>query len=1158
MSDNLNVRATLVATDQMSPAIRRVISDIERLKAAARGFSASFSNVGRAGMASMDGFDRTIKAAAAQLQGLSNVSRSSARNYAADWDRATSKRLSDARRMYQSLERMEAGYQRQLERRMAAERRASIASASSSRGAGRLPAPSIRSMAIGAGIAGAGVGSALKKRMEVQAAEVRAQMFGDLTAADVASLRKGFADKAGIKFGVGTTKVIDVAVEGLKAGIAKEVAGEFADLALKAQAGLDVDTQGVGKLLGRLATQMPWSKDRFSKILNAVAVSNNATAADGNEIIEAMRRSLSALATTKMTPEQLAALDATGISLGVQPFKMGTFVSFLTSQIAGAGSARGQQANDLSSAANALGFGGRRAMAEAMRDRPMEALSQILENLAKMPEALRTKVAKQIGGREWMDELLTLVLGRDKLKDVLKDIEGKPGFLDKTALQKIRSMQGRWASIAAAFGLVWEKVGAGFEKWFDHISDAFINLADSFNFNSIKQHVDALVDGLREGFGLKDWGEAITSLARNFGASTIAKWRDFGKGFAEGIREFASGLKVAFSALGFLAGKNPADAKEMGNLVAKLTGLTVALAVLSPLLSVLSAITLGLSGLGAALGLIGGSAVAMRVLAFLARFSNPAVAAAAMGDGRPDNHIEDLKGLQDAYREEREKNKALGLDRETRRKLRRLKNYKPAGDPMFQPTGYATGQDLADNLKKFTGKVERAAFVNGGAGLSNAFYGGGGGGSILTGGGSSGSPVGGVPSLLTNRPGTSLPGSILGKQGIIGRDNIPNFSGTGGSAASAAAASGELNQAAYERIFAGTPMAGKYSQVVAAAKRNGISPALLAGVMAHESGKGSALSGNNPGGVMNPATNWRRKMKFAGLDDGISKTAEVVAKNYNRAGGDMQKMAEIYAPRGAANDPNGLNKHWLSGVSKFAGEMSGGTNNLGVAGSKQSAGTGDALSWTDKFMGMNEYTDTKVLAAALGGDVRGKSNAWCARFVNKALESAGGKGTGSAVANSFQRWGSAVDPSKVLRNDVLLQTKGLGYNQPGGHVGLATGETRMVNGKLQLKMRAGNDNDSVREHWIDADKNLMVRRGNPSVPAGITSQVPPSSMIQNVPQPSAIRGDASMGLMRGGGGPVAIHINGNSHDPEALATIVQRRIDESMNWRTHDTASEYT
>lgn len=41
-------------------------------------------------------------------------------------------------------------------------------------------------------------------------------------------------------------------------------------------------------------------------------------------------------------------------------------------------------------------------------------------------------------------------------------------------------------------------------------------------------------------------------------------------------------------------------------------------------------------------------------------------------------------------------------------------------------------------------------------------------------------------------------------------------------------------------------------------------------------------------------------------------------------------------------------------------------------------------------------------------------------------------------------------------------------------------------------------------------------------------------------------------------GNVAIHINGGSHDPEALATLIQRRINESMNWRAHDSESEYT
>jgi hypothetical protein len=112
-----------------------------------------------------------------------------------------------------------------------------------------------------------------------------------------------------------------------------------------------------------------------------------------------------------------------------------------------------------------------------------------------------------------------------------------------------------------------------------------------------------------------------------------------------------------------------------------------------------------------------------------------------------------------------------------------------------------------------------------------------------------------------------------------------------------------------------------------------------------------------------------------------------------------------------------------------------------------------------------------------------------------------------------------------------------------------------VNGRLQVKMLAGNDGDSVRERWIDVDNNLMVRRGN--LPQGITSQAPAQDAIKNVPAsvPPAIGGGDARMASRGN---VAIHINGNSHDPEALATLVQRRVDESMNWRTHDTESEYT
>ncbi|MHC2337869.1 phage tail tape measure protein [Bradyrhizobium sp. USDA 4454] len=1055
MSENLNVRAILTATNEMSPVLKSVLADLRKFESAAKRISNAFNGAGEAGMKSMAGFDRTIRAASAQLKGMENLSRSAARTYAADWNRANTQRLNDTRRTYATLERLEAGYQRQLARSAAAERR--VGSGRSYGGGGRLPAPNVRTVAAGAAITGAGLVSAIRKRMEVQAAEVRAEMFGDLTKIEVQKLRVDFADKAGIKYGVGSTKVIDTAVEGLKAGVAKKYAESFADLALKAQAGLDVNPEAVGKLLGRLSSQMPWNTERFSKVLNAVAVANNSTAADGGEIIEAMRRSLSALATTKMSPEQLAAIDATGISLGVQPFKMGTFVSFLTSQIAGADSARGQQANDLNAAANALGFGGRGAMAKAMRDRPMGAIQQILDGLAKLPERLRTKVANQIGGREWMDELLTIVLGRDKLRDVLKDIESKPGFLDRTALQKIRSMQGRWASISAALVLVWEKVGAGLENWFDQISDSVIGLAETFDFNTIKQHVEALIDGAREGFGLKDWGDAVRSLASEFDAGTVGKWRAFGTGLAEGIREFASGLKTVFSALGLLAGKNPADAREMGNLVAQLTGLTVVLATLSPLLGVLTTLALGLTGLGQVLAFIGSSAAAVALLSmFAARNQDRGVA---------DEHIrrtDSNTGRRESYKDWQERI-------EEKKKLR---GYKPSGDPLFQPTSFGGATDfsgmrrtseLSDNLNKFTGKIERAAFISNGAGslqYAAITTGGGSGRGLNRSGASLGGEglIGGVPNLVKSTPGAALPDFGVGRSGSIMRTSR-------------------------ERVGA----------ITGADKVPSIGGSL-------DTTTGQGLSGNRY-----LAARRARFQREIDSDPTLRMhLAAIQATEGISGGGTVESL---------------MNRADMEGktLRQMIGMDANGVRHLGTKGYLKGK--------PDSFYG--PIRRGEIYGAIRRLQANPKEFSKYDAYTNRAL-------AGSHVIGGYTDQGLPTDPNGSRRTGI-----------PGFKI------SRKDGNEFTDWVGPGGRSKSINY------RHLVEQGIARSSDAPIANVPTPTDMIKNVPIPSAAGPGAGAGDIRSVPGNLAIHINGSSHDPEALATLVQRRIDESMNWRTHDTASEY-
>lgn len=131
----------------------------------------------------------------------------------------------------------------------------------------------------------------------------------------------------------------------------------------------------------------------------------------------------------------------------------------------------------------------------------------------------------------------------------------------------------------------------------------------------------------------------------------------------------------------------------------------------------------------------------------------------------------------------------------------------------------------------------------------------------------------------------------------------------------------QQSNAVYDKIFKGTALEGHYDKVVAAAQKNGIDPSLMAAVMAHETGRGSNLRGNNVAGLMDPRTGMMKKQQFASIDDGISAAARTIAKNYRRAGGDIDKLGQIYAPVGAANDPRGQNSGWARGVSHYMNQL---------------------------------------------------------------------------------------------------------------------------------------------------------------------------------------------------------------------------------------------
>ncbi|MGO7331751.1 phage tail length tape measure family protein [Rhizobium leguminosarum] len=153
----------------------------------------------------------------------------------------------------------------------------------------------------------------------------------------------------------------------------------------------------------------------------------------------------------------------------------------------------------------------------------------------------------------------------------------------------------------------------------------------------------------------------------------------------------------------------------------------------------------------------------------------------------------------------------------------------------------------------------------------------------------------------------------------------------------------------------------------------------------------------------------------------------------------------------------------------------------GAAGGASSPAIGSAGGAVDKafkLLGANENSNSASINSFLkagGVDLNAAQSAWCAAFVNSSLEQVGIKGSGSNVATSFLDWGQKIDPSQILRGDVLVQDRGLKAGQQGGHVGLATGATRFSSGQQQIEMLSGNSNDRVQTEWVNA-MDVQARR----------------------------------------------------------------------------------
>ena len=116
-------------------------------------------------------------------------------------------------------------------------------------------------------------------------------------------------------------------------------------------------------------------------------------------------------------------------------------------------------------------------------------------------------------------------------------------------------------------------------------------------------------------------------------------------------------------------------------------------------------------------------------------------------------------------------------------------------------------------------------------------------------------------------------------------------------------------------------LAPYYDTFVDAAQVNGLDPKLLMAIAMHETGRGTSSAFRNKKNAMG-VSDAKGPRSFTSVEASIYYMADQLRRNYIGKG--LRSVAQIgakYAPIGAGNDPGGLNRHWVAGVTQYMNEL---------------------------------------------------------------------------------------------------------------------------------------------------------------------------------------------------------------------------------------------
>lgn len=478
----------------------------------------------------------------------------------------------------------------------------------------RLPA------AAGAAGVAAGIGGsrkAMRAESAIDAAEINARIYADLSGDAARKLRDQWAAPLAELLGTGTDKMLSSYTDALKLGIPKAGAEKFAELATKTSEAWSVEFGAVVDILGTTNSLLtsdgsPFDFDKLKSVANTMQHLAAKQSTTPEKLISYLQRGAGGAKVLGMSQEAGLAFGSASTSLGNQAGQSGRLMDYMASRIIELPKltrGHGEQARDARRLVQSLGYGSADALDRQRRKDPDAFLPEFVERFKRIKDPKqRDQAIRFFAGREWLGEFGRMVTGFETYREAVnlsKEAKGLDAISKVWDLHKLK-LSFTMKQISTGFINIMGEAGKAFTPLARDVGDYFLAWSGQFRKDEgLAKRVSAALQGMIEGFGFKDIKDMLSGILGKPGegnAGAIESWKDTAKAFTSGISDVIGGIKSTISA--FTGG----DPEVMARWTGRILALTGALVILGPVIGVLGSIATFVWSLGRAARALGGLA----------------------------------------------------------------------------------------------------------------------------------------------------------------------------------------------------------------------------------------------------------------------------------------------------------------------------------------------------------------------------------------------------------------------------------------------------------------------------------------------------------------------------------------------------------------------